>query len=172
MSGHCAKELSAKVGFMKRSTLIGAVLAVFVLPALMSADSLSINFERPVYVTGSIDNQNGWGGQNPPDIPINPLMDQEIVTNGPGAPASFGAQSWRISNAYTSGSFGDMPFSPSLVNEAGETMAKNGNGVFTFSGGIRQNHFEVQWAFASADPTGPGTDCSPMSVTCSYLSMA
>src|SRR2546428_13608552 len=125
---------------MKRSALSGAVLAVFVLPALISADSSSINFEPPAYSPGSIQGQNGWGGQNPPGIPINPLIDQEIVTNGLGAPASFGAQSWRISNAYTSGSFGDMPFSPSLVNEAGETMAKNGDGVVTFSGGIRQNH--------------------------------
>src|SRR6266566_4636310 len=99
MSGHCAKELSAKEGLMKRSALIGAVLDVFVLPALMSADSSSINFEPPAYSPGSIQGQNGWGGQNP--IPINALIDQEIVTNV-GAPASFGAQSWRISNAYTS----------------------------------------------------------------------
>src|SRR5437899_6895784 len=47
-----------------------------------------------------------------------------------------------------------MPFSPSLVNEAGETQALNGNGVLTFSGGVRQSHFEVQWAFASLDPNG------------------
>jgi hypothetical protein len=65
-----------------------------------------------------------------------------------------------------------MPFSPSLVNEAGEMMAKNGNGVFTFSGGTRQTHFEVQWAFTSANPMGTGTDCSPTGLTCSYLSMA
>ena len=139
---------------MKRFALIGAVLIVFVLAGIIIADSRSINFEAPTYNTGSIDNQNGWGGQNPPDLPINPAIDQAIATNGVGAPASFGAQSWRISNYYTSGSFGDMPFSPSLANEAGETLAKNGNGVFTFSGGTRQSHFEVQWAFTSADPTG------------------
>lgn len=137
---------------MRRSALIGAVLAVFVLPALISADSASINFEPPAYSPGSIQGQNGWGGQNPPGIPINPAIDQEIVTNGVGAPASFGKQSWRLSNFYTAGSFGDMPFSPSLVNEAGETQAQNGNGVFTFSGGVRQSHFEVQFAFASLDP--------------------
>ena len=159
---------------MKRFALIGAVLAMVVLAALITADSLSINFESSQsYSQGSIDNQNGWGGQNPPGIPINQLIDQVIVMNGPSAPApaSFGFQSWRISNAYTSGSFGDMPFSPSLVNEAGETQAKNGDGVFTFSGGTRQNHFEVQWAFTSADP-GPGTDCATTGVTCSYLSMS
>src|SRR6267378_2587808 len=157
---------------MKRSALIGAVLAVFVLPALVSADSSSINFESPAYSPGSIQGQNGWGGQNPPGIPINPLIDQEVVANGPSAPSSFGGQSWRISNAYTSGSFGDMPFSPSLANEAGESMAKNGYGLVTFSGGTRQNHFEAQWAFTSADPNGGGTGCSLTSGTCSYLSMA
>src|ERR1700680_464251 len=97
----CAEELSAKEGFMKRFALIGAVLAVFGLAALISADSRSINFEAsqgysPSPPPGSIQGQNGWGGQNPPGIPINPLIDQAIVTNV-GAPASFGAQSWRIS---------------------------------------------------------------------------
>jgi hypothetical protein len=165
------EKLLAKQGSMKRFALIGALLSVFV-TAVLYADSLMIDFEAPAYHIGSIDMQNGWGGQNPPGIPINPLIDQAVVTNGSSAPASFGKQSWRISNAYTSGSFGDMPFSPSLANEAGETQAQNGNGVFTFSGGTRQNHFEAQWAFTSADPNGPGTDCSPTGVTCSYLSMA
>jgi hypothetical protein len=157
---------------MKRFALIGVLLIVFA-SAVLYADSLMIDFEASHgYSPGSIQGQNGWGGQNPPGIPINPGIDQAVVANGPSAPSSFGGQSWRISNAYTSGSFGDMPFSPSLANEAGESMAKNGNGVLTFSGGIRQNHFEVQWAFTSADPTGGGTDCSDTSATCSYLSMA
>jgi hypothetical protein len=154
----CAEELLAKEESMKRFALIGALLIVFA-SAVLYADTLMIDFEASHgYSPGSIQGQNGWGGQNPPGIPINLLIDQTIVTNGVSAPASFGAQSWRISNAYTSGSFGDMPFSPSLVNEAGETQALNGNGVFTFSGGTRQNHFEAQWAFASTDPLGPETD--------------
>src|SRR5882757_221876 len=157
---------------MKRFALIGALLIVFA-SAVLYADSLMIDFEASHgYSLGTIQGQNGWGGQNPPGIPINPAIDQEVVANGPSAPSSFGGQSWRISNAYTSGSFGDMPFSPSLANEAGESMAKNGYGLVTFSGGIRQNHFEAQWAFTSADPNGGGTDCSLTSGTCSYLSMA
>jgi len=156
---------------MKRFVLIGTLFSL-IAAAVLYADSLFINFEPPAYHTGSIDMQNGWGGQNPPVTFINPAIDQAIVSNNVAAPASFGKQSWRISNAYTDGSFGDMPFSPSLANEAGETQAFNGNGVLTFSGGTRQNHFESQWAFTSADPTGPGTDCSSTSVTCSYLSMA
>ena len=165
------KKLLAEEGSMKRFAVIGALI-VFVAAAIY-ADSRLINFEPPAYYPGSINMQNGWEGQNqpPPGTPINPAIDQEIVTNGPSAPASFGKQSWRISNAFTEGSFGDMPFSPSLANEAGETQALNGNGVLTFSGGTRQNHFEAQWAFTSADPKGSGTDCSATS-TCSYLSMA
>ena len=155
---------------MKRFVLTQALVILFV-SVVLRADSIVINFEPPAYHIGSIDGQNGWGGQNPPGIPINPAIDQSVVANS-GAPASFGSQSWRISNFYTSGSFGDMPFSPSLINEAGETQAQNGNGVFTFSGGTRQSHFEVQWAFTSADPNGSGTDCSATSTTCSYISMA
>jgi len=106
---------------MKRFALIATLLSLFA-AAVLYADSLIIDFEASSYHTGSIDRQNGWGGQNPPGIPINLLIDQEVVANT-SAPASFGNQSWRISNAYTSGSFGDMPFSPSLANEAGETQA-------------------------------------------------
>jgi hypothetical protein len=150
---------------MRRAALFGGVLVVSVLAVLVIADSRSINFEHSQgYTLGSIQGQNGWGGQTP--LPINPAIDQAVV-NTSGRPASFGGQSWRISNYFTSGSFGDMPFSPSLANEAGETMAQN-NGL---SGGARQNHFETQWSFATADP-GPGTDCATTNVTCSYLSMA
>src|SRR5438046_756610 len=136
---------------MKRVALIGAVIAVFVLGGIISADILSIDFEAPSYSPGSIQGQQGWGGQNPPGIPINPAIDQAVVANTYGY-TSFGGQSWRISNAYTDGAFGDWPFSPSLTNEAGETQAQNGNGVVTFSGGVRQKHFEVQWDFASTVP--------------------
>lgn len=139
-----------------------------------SADSQVINFEPPAYSLGTIQGQNGWaGGENGTNPqtsgPINPLIDQEIVKN-PGYPG-FGQQSWRISNAYTDGAFGDWPFSPSLQNEAGETMALNHNGPLVYSGGTRQNHFDVQWSFAAANPNGSGTDCSSL-LTCSYVSMA
>lgn len=155
---------------LKRLVTIAATLALCAGGVgLVSADSRFIDFES--YTQTSIQGQQGWGGQTPPGIPINAAIDQTVVMNGSGAPASFGNQSWRISNAFTEGSFGDMPFSPSLTNEAGETNAQNGNGVLTFSGGDRQNHFDLQWDFASADP-GAGTDCSTTGLTCSYLSMA
>jgi len=124
---------------MKRFVMIGAVL---LLTVLISADSRFITFEAPTYNIGTIDGQDGWAGTA--GGPINPAIDQGVVTNSYGY-TRFGGQSWRMSNAYTDGAFGDWPFSPSLANEAGETMAQN----LGFSGGTRQNHFEVQWDFAS-----------------------
>jgi hypothetical protein len=35
-------------------------------PSHALADSIAIDFESPAYTTGSIDGQNGWGGQTPP----------------------------------------------------------------------------------------------------------
>jgi len=142
---------------MKRFALIGAVLIVFVLAGLIIADSRSINFEASQgYVPGSINGQNGWAGTLGGPI-FTPPIDQEVVANTYGY-TRFGGQSWRMSNAYTDGAFGDWPFSPSLANEAGETMAQK----LGFSGGTRQSHFEVQWDFASTVPRSeqPGLQIS------------
>jgi hypothetical protein len=149
------KFLNGEENEVKRISLTLALVAVAVIMVTMIAlaDSRTINFEPSQgYIPGTINGQNGWGGQNPPGIPINPAYDQAVVTNIYGY-TSFGSQSWRISNAVTSGSFGDWPFSPSLTDEAGETLAKNSDGVFTYSDGTRQCHFEAQWDFASTMPT-------------------
>lgn len=133
---------------LARSSLsvIAAIGLAVASPMYASADSLAINFEAPTYSPGTIYMQNGWAGTL--GAPINPLIDQTVVTNTYGY-NSFGGQSWRISNAYTNGSFGDWPFSPSLADEAGETTALNGG---LYSGGTRQRHFGVQWDFASTTP--------------------
>ncbi len=147
----------------RRNVLVLALALVVALTVatIAGADSTTITFESSTYSPGSIQGQNGWGGQTPPGIPINPAYDQAVVSNTYGY-TSFGGQSFRMSNAVTSGSFGDWPFSPSLTNEAGESLALNGDGVFTFSGGVRQSHFEVQWDFASTTPTAeqPGLQIS------------
>lgn len=59
--------------------------------------------------------QDGWSSTG--------SCDQAIVANTYGY-ASFDAQSLRISNAVTSGSFGDQTFSKQTANEAGETTAE------------------------------------------------
>jgi hypothetical protein len=54
-----------------------------------------------------------------------------------------------MSNAVTSGCFGDQTFSKSLVNDAGESSAQPS----ALSGGTRQSHFEAQYDFASTQVT-------------------
>jgi Ca2+-binding RTX toxin-like protein len=135
---------------VKRFGILAAVAALLMSAGIAAADSQTIDFEPPAYTPGTIDGQEGWGGSDPGTgpAPILPAIDQAIVTNGPSAPASFGAQSWRFSNAWEDGQFGLWPFSPSLANEAGEFAAENDG----MSGGTRQTRFEVEWDFASATP--------------------
>jgi hypothetical protein len=116
-----------------------AAAALSFTPMVAFADSVSVNFEPSTYVVGNIDGQNGWTKTGP--------YDANVAATG-GVPGSFGLQSLKISDAVTSGSFGDQTFSPSLANEAGETDALNG----TLSGGVRQPHFEAQFDLASAIP--------------------
>lgn len=70
------------------------------------------------FTTGvSVDGQGGWGVANP-------AWDEEVVAFGAG----FG-NVWRVSNAATAGSFGDMPFAPrpgGIVADA-TTDPVNGN---------------------------------------------
>jgi hypothetical protein len=93
------------------------------------ADASTINFET--YNTGTINGQDGWSSTGPYD---------HLVTANTYGYATFGTKSLRMSNAVTSGSFGDQTFSKSLADEAGETTATNG-GV---SGGTRQSFFEAR----------------------------
>jgi hypothetical protein len=144
---------------MKRLGLIATIVALFAAVSMARADSLSINFEPPAYVSGPIHGQNGWSSSGAVGLGC-AMYDHKVHTNA-GAPASFGIQSLRISDAATSGCFGDQTFSRSLLNEAGETTATNGG----MSGGVRQTYFEAQWDFAStvsgAEQPGLGVVASP-----------
>lgn len=115
------------------------------------ADSVSVNFENPPYLIGSISGQDGWSNA------VNPAYDQGVVANTFGY-SSFGSQSFRISDAVTSGSFGDWVFAKPLTDAVGEASASAG----TFSVGTRQRHFEMQFDIASASPSSqqPGLHVS------------
>jgi hypothetical protein len=121
-------------------------VAVFALKETVKADTSAIDFESPTYVTGTIHAQDGWSSLGSAGGGCE-VYDHAVVANA-GAPASFGAQSLRISNAVTSGCFGDQTFSKSLVNEAGEPSAEGGG----MSGGTRQTRFESGFALASTVP--------------------
>lgn len=94
------------------------------------------------FSNGSVDGQGGWAGTA--GGPIGLSYDQKIVTNT--MYPTFGCKSLRISNAVTSGTFGDWIFSPSSTHEAGESDAVNSG----LSGGTRQNHFEAQFDIGAA----------------------
>jgi uncharacterized repeat protein (TIGR01451 family) len=119
------------------------------------ADSKSITFEPPFYSTstgvpaGSIDGQDGWAGQTPPGVPINPLYDQGVVAT---SVTGFGTQAFRMSNAVTSGNFADWPFSPSLAQAAGDSDAVNHGGGFVADPVNLQGRFQYSVDVASATP--------------------
>ncbi|QQS32661.1 MAG: right-handed parallel beta-helix repeat-containing protein [Acidobacteriota bacterium] len=113
------------------------VLAVFVFCAAFTASAQVINFEPPTYSVGNINGQDGWMKTGPYDAAV-----------APSSVVGFGTQSLRMSNAITSGSFGDQTFAPAIPNGSGETSSTNG----VFPIGVKQNRFSVQFSIASVIP--------------------
>jgi hypothetical protein len=103
--------------------------------AVASADSLGpINFEPP-YIVGNINGQQGWMKTGPFDAAV-----ASLATIPWASRYHFGTQALRISDAVTSGSFGDQTFSPGLANPAGEAPGK-------------QSHFEASFKIGSPQRT-------------------
>jgi len=138
-------KLKIKLGLVG----ILATLGLLAVPLVAHADSNSVNFEAPTYHVGSISGQDGWSNA------VNPAYDQGVVaTSVPG----FGAQAFRISDAVTSGSFGDWVFAKPLTNAVGETTSTDGG----FTPGTLQRHFQMQFDIASTVPSAeqPGLHIS------------
>jgi len=121
---------------------VAAALALVGAPAA-NADSYTTNFES--FSSGSVSGQDGWQFTGPYDAAI---ADTSGFALSPGVLAAMGTKAFRISNASTSGSFGDWVFSRSLANDAGEASADGGG----YSGGTRQSHFEASFDITSAVP--------------------
>ena len=116
------------------------------------ADSTGINFENPPYTVGTIHNQDGWSS------PSTCAAYDYAVANNTYGYSTFGTQSFRLSNAVTSGCF-DNAFSKPLVDEAGET-----NAYVATPSDTRQSYFTAQWDFAS---TIPGAEQPDLAVVAS-----
>ena len=125
---------------------LGAVLYFFVLPLAANADSIGpINFESPIYTPGPISGQDGWTASGASGSGC--AVYDEGVANSLGK-TGFDAQSFRISDAVTSGCFGDQAFAKPMTDSVGEAAATAG----TFAVGTLQPHFEMQFDIASTVP--------------------
>ena len=114
-------------------------LAFGILINVARADSIGpITFDAPTYALGSINGQNGWSATGAYDVAV-------ASTSAFGSPAGFGAQALRISDAITSGSFGDWVFAPPLTDAVGEADSTDG----TFSPGSLQRHFDISFDIVS-----------------------
>lgn len=134
-------------------------LALAVVPSIAAADSNNITFESPTYSVGNINGQDGWTATGSAGSGC-AIYDEGVVANTYGY-SSFGGQSFRLSDAVTSGCFGDQAFAKPLANAVGEADSTNGS----FSPGTLQRHFETQFDIASTTPNAqqPGmhTSVSP-----------
>jgi hypothetical protein len=106
----------------RRVLLAGLALVAFAatFASLAWADSVGpINFDPPSYHVGDINGQQGWTKTGPYDVKI------AATDHYPDAKKyRFGEFELRLSDAVTSGSFGDQTFSPGLSQAAGEAPLK------------------------------------------------
>lgn len=137
-----------------RAAIAGtAVVACMTGATAAEADLYGTTFQAPRFAPGNINGQNGWMKTG--------AFDSEIHSNSAAQQAlGLGTQSYRTSNAVTSGSFGDQTFSTEMVDEAGESAAVSGGQ----SGGVRQTKFDARMTFAAyenAEQPGAGVSIAP-----------
>jgi hypothetical protein len=153
------------------ASLLLALTLALALTSAAGADTIGpITFEQSQgYFPGNINGQpllfGGWSK-------LGPQYDVEVVTTSTYPAASgygFLSQALRISDAVTSGSFGDQTFSPGLADEAGESGASNvGAGGVPLSGGVRRPHFEASFLIGTTQATQQCVGCTtPLHMTVS-----
>jgi hypothetical protein len=108
---------------MRRTMLFASVAIALALVGAGFASAARADIVGPItfepsqgYVVGDINGQMGWQK-------LNPLYDVKVATVSSYPAAAnygFGTQALRLSDAVTSGSFGDQAFSPGLTQPAGE----------------------------------------------------
>jgi len=153
---------------MRRLRKFGASLLAFgtvlLLATAAGADTVGpITFESSQgYVVGDINLQpalpgsgslpNGrWSKLGPYDVQV------ALVSAFPDASGyGFGSQALRISDAVTSGSFGDQTFSPGVADEAGESGSDNAG----LSGGLRQPHFAASFLIGTTQANQQCASCT------------
>jgi uncharacterized repeat protein (TIGR01451 family) len=147
---------------LARKTLVGSFAVVVSIAVLQCgvalADTVTTNFEgftvcsppAPVFDAAcTVNGQGGWKSAVPGDIPSLPNgYDQQVVANadflGSNAPASFGAQSLRLSNAYNPGL---STFPPEFFYQTYSTPTLDPAGD-----GLADTEYTAQFSFISTHP--------------------
>ncbi len=135
--------------------VVGAVglVAVACKPAVTGTPFGPTGFEStgsPAYNTGTIDGQNGWMSTG--------AYDQAVTTESAAGTApsffGFGSQTWQISDAVNSGSFGDQPLTPQTADQSGETDAQGASNNGDVAGATH-GYWNSSFDFADAgNPAG------------------
>jgi hypothetical protein len=112
-----------------------------------------ITFEPPAYHVGDINGQNGWQKTGPYDVAVAPVSAFPAASH-----YLFGQQALRLSNAITSGSFGDQTFSPALDDAAGEGAAPDFAAGFLI--GTAQSTLQPGLAMSVSPDDGQGSRMS------------
>ena len=102
------------------SLIVGLAGVSSMFAAAAKADTVGpITFEPAQgYATGNINGQQGWMKTGLYDVAV-ASVSSFTAASGYG----FGTQSLRLSDAFTTGAFGDQTFSPGLLSPAGESTA-------------------------------------------------
>ncbi len=84
------------------------------------------------------------------------VYDHVIHANDALAPLAFGSRSLRISNAVTTGCYGDQTFSARAADVAGQSgatsVSRDGLTDYALPGAALRNHFDAEWTVRSATP--------------------
>jgi uncharacterized repeat protein (TIGR01451 family) len=155
--------------------LFATFASIVLLPCGVAlADTVTTNFEPPLFHTGSVNGQDGWKSGNPgPTLPQG--YDQAVVNNAspssspappaPAGPAAFGTQSLRISNAYGTApdtfppEFELQTYSKPVAQPAGEHLDNT--------------EFTAQFSFISVFPTQqPTSGCTLAPSPCLRISVS
>jgi hypothetical protein len=112
-----------------------------------------ITFEPPAYHTGDINGQQGWSKTGPYDVEVASVSDFPDASH-----YFFGSQALRLSNAVTSGSFGDQTFSPGLDEAAGEGGTRDFAGGFLI--GTAQSSYQPGLVTSVSPDDGNGSRMS------------
>lgn len=141
---------------MKRLIILAAmVFAALGLASLAAADTqTTIGFESP-YTVGTINGQQGWTNTG--------LYDANVASTSDYTAAAgyhFEDQALQISNAKTSGSFGDQTFAPLLTTGAAAQGTAAQHFTASFAIGTTQNAVQPGLSISVSPDNGQGARMS------------